>query len=293
MSIIYLNGRFVDQMDAGLDPLDRGVLLGDGVFETIRCEEGQLLFHVAHLARLARNARLVEIPWNQNPEHLLEICHQALDANGLKRGRLRITLTRGELAGSPEIRDAMTAPTLIVSTAPIDQEAIDAVRKRGWQATVVTFPINHRSPLAQVKSTSYQERLLARRQATRNGYDEGLMLNTDGLLAEGVMTNLFLVKGNRLVTPPVEDGALPGVVRLKVGLIASRIGMEYVEESITVQDLMEADEAFMTNAVLEIIPLVKVDGRPIAAGTPGEKTARLYSEHRRDVEMFLHTMRHG
>jgi branched-chain amino acid aminotransferase len=107
------------------------------------------------------------------------------------------------------------------------------------------------------------------------------------------MTNLFLVKGNRLVTPPVEDGALPGVVRLKVGLIASRIGMEYVEESITVQDLMEADEAFMTNAVLEIIPLVKVDGRPIAAGTPGEKTARLYSEHRRDVEMFLHTMRHG
>lgn len=291
MSVIYLNGVFVEQMEASLDPLDRGVLLGDGLFETIRCEEGQLLFHVAHFARLARSARLVEIPWNMNPEDLLTICHQCLDANGLKNARLRITVTRGELGASPEISAATAAPTLIISAAPIDQPRLEEARRRGWSARVIPFPVNHRSPLAEVKSTSYQEKLLARHVARREGFDEGLLLNTDGLLAEGSMANVFLVRDGRVYTPPVFDGALPGIVRLKVGLICGRIGIEYREESLTLQDLEQSEEAFFTNAVIEVMPLVTVGDKPIGNGRPGPMTQRLFEEHRRDVALMISTLR--
>lgn len=291
MPIIYLNGKFVEQLDAALDPLDRGVLLGDGLFETIRCESGQLLFHLAHYARLGRSARLVEIPWNMNSEDLLAICQQVLDANQLEHARLRITLTRGESAASPGQSTRQSAPTLIVHVQPFDQAALDKTRLRGWAASIATFPINHRSPLAQVKSTSYQEHVLARHFATRNGYNEALLLNTDGLLAEGAMSNLFIVRDGKVITPPVEDGALPGVQRLKIGLICSRLGIEYEERSLTAEDLYNAGEAFMTNALIEVMPLVLADKTRIGTGEPGEITERLYREHRRDVDMFLATLR--
>ncbi|MCC6546359.1 aminotransferase class IV [Candidatus Sumerlaeota bacterium] len=293
MTILYLNGKFVEQQDAALDPLDRGVLLGDGIFETIRCEEGQLLFHSAHFARLGRNARIMEIPWNVHSEELLQICQQCLDANQLDSARIRITLTRGELGSSPEINASATAPTLIISAHAINQRMIDESRERGWTARIVQFPLNHRSPLSEVKSTSYQERLLARMVAKRDGYDEGVMLNTDGLLAEGAMTNIFIARSGKILTPPVEDGALPGIMRLRLGMISARLGFLYSEESLTAYDLLTADEAFFTNAIIEVMPLVRLDDNVIADGKPGLVSRRLQEENRRDVAAFLAPLRRG
>jgi len=293
MGTIYLNGRFADDHDASLDPLDRGVLLGDGIFETIRFEEGQLLFHVAHFARLGRNARIVEIPWNMAPEELLAICQQVIDANRLAMGRLRITVTRGELGTSPEVGAASGAPTVIVSVAPVNAESLALQRQRGWTGMVAPFPVNHRSPLAAVKSTSYQANLMARHRARREGHDEAILLNTDGLLAEGAMTNLFVVKEGRVLTPPIEDGALPGILRLKLGILCARVGIGWAEESLALEQLLGADEAFMTNVVCEVMPLVRVGDAPIGNGQPGSITTRLQSEHRRDVTQFLATMRRG
>lgn len=287
MPVVYLNGKFCEQLDAALDPLDRGVMLGDGVFETIRCERGQLLFHVAHFARLGRSARLLEIPWNTSSEELLQIAHQVLDANNLRDGRVRVTLTRGEMGPSPEIRSSNTAPTLIIHAAPVDQEAIDAARERGWSARLCGFPINHRSPLAEVKSTSYQEHLLARLHARREGYDESILLNTDGFLAEGAMSNLFIVKNGEVFTPPVRDGALPGIVRLKISIICARLSIAYVEESLSLKELETADEAFMTSSLIEVMPLVTLGEKRIGNGKPGPMTERLYKAHRGDVEQFL------
>ena len=290
---IYLNGRFLDHGDAALDPLDRGVLLGDGLFETIRCEEGQLLYHVGHFARLARGARILEIPWNLSNEELLALCQQCLDANNLKHARLRITLTRGEYFGSPEISAPGTAPTLLIHAQSLVQETLEAQRARGWSAHVVNFPINHRSPLAQVKSTSYQEHLLARREARRHQADEGILLNTDGLLAEGAMSNIFIVRGSEVLTPPVEDGALPGITRLKVGIVALRLGIGYRETSLTLEDLLKADEAFCTSAITEVMPLVMVSGKAIGEGIPGPAAARIFAALRADVTDYLRAMRRG
>lgn len=293
MAILYLNGKFVEQLDAALDPLDRGVLLGDGIFETIRCEGGQLLFHVAHFSRLGRSARLMEIPWNMSPDDLLAVCQQVLDANSLKTARLRVTITRGESHAGPDLGTSGSAPTLIVHAVPLDPEPLNQARAKGWTAGMVHFPLNHRSPLAEVKTTSYQEHLFARHIVRRHGFDEGLFLNTDGLLAEGCMSNLFLVRDGTVYTPPVDDGALPGIMRLKLGLICSRLNIEYRENSLTLEDLKSADEAFMTNAIIEVMPLVRVQEASIGDGAPGPVTNRLYEEHRRDIRQFLLAMQGG
>lgn len=293
MPFLYLNGKFIDHTEAALDPLDRGVLLGDGIFETIRCEEGQLLLHGGHFARLARNARLTQMTLPHTAQELLDIGQQVLDANGLTLARLRITVTRGELGASPEIGSAKTAPTVLVSAAPIDQAAIDAKRAAGWNGATVPFPLNHRSPLAQVKTTSYQERLLARHAVRAKGADEGIFRNTEGHIAEGVMSNIFAVIDGRVCTPPVDDGALPGIIRLKIGLLCARLGLEYSEDSLTPRQLRNATELFCTNAVMEVMPLVTLDEIPVGDGTPGPIAARLLAEHRRDIEQFLQTMRTG
>lgn len=293
MPVIHLNGRFLEQSEAALDPLDRGMLLGDGVFETIRCEEGQLLFHVAHFARLARDARILEIPWNRTNEEMLQICQQVLDANGLRRARLRLTLTRGEGSTSPEIAPGNTPPTLLIHAAAVDQEHLDRQRATGWTLAPSAIPVNHRSPLATVKTTSYVERLLARREARRHGADEALMLNTDGLVAEGAMTNLFAIRGEEVLTPPVEDGALPGIMRMKIGLLCPRLGLRYREMSITREELESAETVFCTNAVLEMMPVAAVGGRKIQLPGKGSVFHRLFQEHRRDIEQFLGLMRGG
>jgi branched-subunit amino acid aminotransferase/4-amino-4-deoxychorismate lyase len=293
MPVIYLNGHFLEQTEAALDPLDRGVLLGDGLFETVRCEDGQLLYHLAHFARMGRGARVLEIPWVMKPEELLDLCQQVLDANNLSTARLRVTLTRGELHGSPEIQPSATAPTLIIAAAPFDSELVDEARERGWHASLVPFPINHRSPLASIKSTSYLDRLLARREARRAGAEEGIVLNSDGLLAEGALSNVFIVRGNSVFTPPVQDGALPGIMRLKVGLLCPRLGIDYREESLTVEDLVRSQEAFFTNSLIEIMPLVTLGDKTIGSGQPGEITKRLQAAVREDVKEFLTKMRSG
>jgi branched-chain amino acid aminotransferase len=293
MSVVYLNGQFVEHLDAALDPLDRGFLLGDGIFETVRFEESHLLFHVAHFARLGRNARIVQIPWNMPPEELLAVCQQVIDANDLRAGRLRITLTRGECGPSPEIGAAPGPPTLFIQAIQINQAALDAQRSRGLSATVAPFPVNHRSPLAVVKSTSYQANLLARHHARQTGHDEALLLNTDGLLAEGAMSNLFIVKNGIVLTPPIDDGALPGILRLKLGIICAQNGIGYREESLTLEQVRAADEAFMTSAIAEIMPLVRLDDQPIGTGSPGPVMRRLFEAHRAQVIQFLALMRRG
>ncbi len=287
MPILYLNGQFVEHQEASLDPLDRGMLLGDGVFETIRCERGQILFHVAHFSRLARSARILEIAWNMAPNDLLSICHQILDANNLETARLRVTLSRGEMGPSPLIGSNQTAPTLIVHASGFNAEIFDQQREHGYTAQINKFPINHHSPLAQVKSTSYQEHLLARHYAQRDNYDEAILLNTDGLLAECSMSNLFIVRDGTVYTPPVEDGALPGILRLKINLICNRLEIPYKEEHLTVEDLHGSDEAFITNSLMEVMPLTKVGNKLIANGLPGKLTSQLFKEHRLDVEQFL------
>lgn len=285
MDIVCLNGEFFPMDEARVPATDAGLLLGDGVFETIRVEGGQLLHHREHFARLARGVRVLEIPFVVQTEDLLALCHQAVDANGHRDARLRITVTRGPLRNLP-ITPSEGEPTLVITATALDPRH-EETREAGWRAVVAPHPRNHRSPLATVKATSYLDSLLARRYALRLGFDEALMLNTDGLVAEAAMANVFLVRGGAVLTPPLADGALPGIMRGRTIEIAAKLGTECAEASLTVEDIVTADEVFFTNALIQIMPVVQVGEREIGDGEPGAVTRRLFAEHRREVADYL------
>jgi branched-subunit amino acid aminotransferase/4-amino-4-deoxychorismate lyase len=142
-------------------------------------------------------------------------------------------------------------------------------------AVVSSIRRNETSPLSAVKSLNCLDNLLAREDARRRGADEAILLNTRGLVAEGSASNLFLVEGGRLLTPSIESGALPGITRQAALELASAAGLEAAESGVEMQALWDAPEVFLTNSVMEVMPLTMLDGRPVGSGEPGPVTERL------------------
>jgi branched-chain amino acid aminotransferase len=261
--IIDLNGTLTEADEARLDPADRGYTLGDGVFETIRVRHGKPDRLDAHLARLRHGAGVLGIPVPATDTGLGERIAAVVKGNDLTSAAVRITLSRGP--GPRGLLPPETArPTLMISAAPLSPPA-DSVR------AIISLKVrrNEFSPSARIKCLSYLDNVIARREAAEYGADEALLLNTQGRLAESTISNLFLLIHGELLTPPVADGALPGVVRADI--IDRFRGRE---TPLTPDDLATAEEAFLTNA-LGVRPLVEVAGQPIGDGQPGLITQML------------------
>ncbi|MCZ6606465.1 MAG: aminotransferase class IV [Alphaproteobacteria bacterium] len=255
--LIHLNGALVSAAEARVDPADRGLALGDGLFETIRVRDGRPLRLAAHCARLRAGADVLDLPVPVSDEALGRALEETLKANAVTDGVLRLTLTRGPgprgLLPPPRPR-----PTLLITAAA---EASSSSPIRAVIAT--TTRRNEHSPLSRCKCINYLDNILARLEAAKRGAEDALLLNTAGRLAGTTIANLFLVIDGAVVTPPVADGALPGVMR---GEVLAAAGAE--ERSLKPEDLARASEAFITNC-LGIRALVSVDGAPIGDGRPG------------------------
>lgn len=255
--LIHLNGALVSAAEARVDPADRGLTLGDGLFETIRARGGRPLRLAAHCARLRAGAEVLDLPVPVSDEALGRALEETLEANAVTDGVLRLTLTRGPgprgLLPPPQPR-----PTLLITAAA---EASSPSPIRAVIAT--TTRRNEHSPLSRCKCINYLDNILARLEAAKRGAEDALLLNTAGRLAGTTIANLFLVIDGAVVTPPVADGALPGVMR---GEVLAAAGAE--ERSLKPEDLARASEAFVTNC-LGIRALVSVDGAPIGDGRPG------------------------
>ena len=255
--LIHLNGALVSAAEARVDPADRGLALGDGLFETIRARGGRPLRLAAHCARLRAGAEVLDLPVPVSDEALGRALEETLKANAVTDGVLRLTLTRGPgprgLLPPPQPR-----PTLLITAAA---EASSPSPIRAVIAT--TTRRNEHSPLSRCKCINYLDNILARLEAAKRGAEDALLLNTAGRLAGTTIANLFLVIDGAVVTPPVADGALPGVMR---GEVLAAAGAE--ERSLKPEDLARASEAFVTNC-LGIRALVSVDGAPIGDGRPG------------------------
>lgn len=261
---VWLNGILVDAERATIAASDRGFTLGDGVFETIKALGGHALRLEGHWARLEQGARLLRLPLPLDRAGLENAVAQVLAANGLDDAALRLTISRG-----PGQRGLLPpvpcTPTVLLSAGPLPPAL-------GPARAVIAREVrrNAHSPLARVKALSYLDNILARLEAQERGADDALLLNTEGRLAESTIANLFAVLADgTLVTPPVAEGALPGVRR---AALLAELGAE--ERPLPPEALADAREAFLSNA-LSIRPLVAVDGRAIADGTPGDLTRRL------------------
>ncbi len=263
---------------AALDPRDRGFTLGDGLFETIRVRDGRPLLLDLHLARLRAGAGRIGLSRVPDDETLSGAIRMTLEANGLSDAAVRLTVSRGVPANRGLSSKPEPAPSLVVHAQPFAGYPAE-LYSRGLRAATSSIPRNERSPLARIKALSYLDNVLARREADASGVDEALMLNTAGHLACASAANLFLARGETLLTPDPESGVLPGTVRgLVLAELAPQMGLTAVERTVRTEELATADEAFLTSALLGVMPLTEVDGLPVGTGGPGPISSGLRAE---------------
>ena len=250
--LLWLDDELVDESVARVSPLDHGLTVGDGVFETLKAYSGKVFAVDRHLDRLARSAAgmgLVSPP----RAALAKAIESVVRANSVEDGTVRVTVTGG--LGPLGSARGEAGPTVIVSCGP----------ERRWppaaDVAVVPWPRNERGALAGLKTTSYGENVVALAWARERGSDEAVFANTAGNLCEGTSSNVFLVASGRLVTPPVSAGCLPGVTR---DLVIELTGA--AEEDTPIEALAGAEEAFLTSTTREVQPICSVDGRPIPLG---------------------------
>lgn len=273
---ICMNGDFVTREEATVSFYDRGFLFGDGVFEGIRAYNGNVFRLREHLVRLfhSANAILLNIPYTI--DQIEDMVVETLKKNNLITAYIRIIVSRGVGEGFNLDPFICMNPQTFISA-----EAFEAFPDRYYETgiEIVTVPTrrNRADVLSpQVKSLNYLNNILVKAEAKLAGVHDGLMLNTEGYVVEGTTQNIFVVSGNRLVTPPCYLGALEGITRNTVMELAIKTGYEVYEKPLTRYDIYSADEVFMTGTAAEIIAVVKVDGRVIANGKPGNKTRQLY-----------------
>ena len=262
---VWLDGKIIDGAAARIDPADRGLTFGDGLFEWLKVVGGKPLRLASHLARLHAGAGALGIPVPLADKDIGLAMTALLEANGLSNAVLRLTLTRGKAPPGPATPADPRPTLLILATSPGPEPP-------GARAIICTVTRrNELSPTARFKTLNCLDSLLARREAEQKGADEALLLNSQGRLAESTVANLFVVIDGDVLTPPVSEGALPGVMRAEV---IDRLSAS--TSQLHPADLGSASEAFLTNAG-GIRALLSVDGKPIGKGREGPLTTRLKS----------------
>lgn len=246
-----------------LDPGDRGLLYGFSLFETMLVKKGRVVMLQRHLERLTGSAAVLDMTLTGVTDLLAARCNEAVERSSVVDGVLRLTVTAGPAEGGEG--------TVLLSIREGVPYLPDRYEK-GFSLLTLGFPRHERSPLVRHKTTNYMENLLGRREALRLGYDEGLFLNTSGNVAEGTVSNIFVVREGELLTPPLEAGLLPGTVRRLVLERATGLGYRCRKTNITLDDLKGADECFLTNSLMGIMPATHLDGTVIGSGKPGPVT---------------------
>lgn len=281
--VCYVNGQLVPEGAGAVSALDRGLLLGDGLFETMRVLGGRVLQWERHWERLHTGAQTIGIALPWTADDLRKAIGQTLHANDLSEATVRLTVTRGYLTGARGLLPPADAqPTLLIRATPFAPYP-DRLYRNGMRVMVSrTVRRNEHSPLSRVKSLNYLDNVIARQEASGKGADEALLLNSRGDVACATTANVFSVSAGRLHTPPVAAGALPGTVRALVceGL-APNLGRVVVEETQTDESaLLNSDEVFLTNALMGIMPVCAIDGRRIGSGIPGPVTRVLRTAYK-------------
>ncbi|MBI2852557.1 MAG: aminotransferase class IV [Chloroflexi bacterium] len=281
--IVYFNGKLMPRSQAKISVLDYGFLFGYGLFETLRAYEGKVFRLHDHLDRLGDGTNKIGI--RVDIASIGQAVRDTVKANSFADTRLRITVTPGKGTMTPNL-DSCRQPTILVLAEeyhPYPPEKYS----QGFKAIISSIRRNSLSPVAFLKSTSIMEAMLARQEARRADADETLFLNEKGYLGEGTSSNLFIVDRGVLKTPRIRAGILPGVTRAVVFELANQLGLIAREVSIRPDGLFSADEAFVTNSLIEVMPLVEVDGKLIGSRKPGPVTGRLMQAYAKTVRESL------
>ena len=276
---IYLSGKLVREQDARVSVFDHGLLYGDGVFEGIRSYNGRVFMLEEHIDRLYRSAQAIALKIPISKKEMLKAVVMTCKANNAMNGYIRLVVTRGKgtLGLNPY---SCKKPEIIIIAGKI-QLYPPLLYRHGLKVITAGTIRNHTESInPAIKSLNYLNNIMAKIEAINSGVEEVIMLNVQGYVAEASGDNVFVFKGNRLVTPPTSDGALEGITRNVVMKLAAQSGYEVAEATLTRYDLYNADEMFLTGTAAEIISVVEMDRRAIGSGRPGKKTIKLTEQFR-------------
>lgn len=285
---VWVDGRVLPAAEPHLSAFDRGFLLGDGVFETLRVRADRPTELAEHLARLARSAAGLAIDLPAGADGRIERgIAELLAAEGLggptSDASVRITVSRGTSMGRGLLPSGeQVEATIVIQAWPVAPPPADHL-ERGLHLVPSAVRRDPENPIAGLKTTSRADYVYARLEARRAGADDALFLTIDGYLSEATSANLFLVRGEEILTPALACAILAGTTRTWILGWGTRVGLRPVEGWLTTRDLAEADEAFVCSSVAGILPVTRFAGQPIGTGLPGPWTRRA----RADREAFI------
>lgn len=281
---IYINGKFYNKEDAKISVFDHGLLYGDGVFEGIR-SYNRLVFKLReHIDRLYESAQSIMLKIPLTREQMIKAVISVLKENKLDSAYIRLVVTRGEGDLGLDVRKCYGRAGIIIIA---DTIALYPEKFYKEGLAIITVPTVRNLPEAlnpQIKSLNYLNNILAKIEATNAGFDEAIMLDSLGYVAECTGDNIFIVKNNHLYTPPQCMGTLRGITRDSILEISRKSRIMVHEHVITRHEVYISDECFLTGTAAEVIPVVKVDGRLIASGKPGKMTLSLMKKFKESTK---------
>jgi D-alanine transaminase len=264
--IAYVNGRYLRHADAAVHVEDRGYQFADGVYEVCEVARGFIMDMTRHLDRLNRSLSELEIAWPMSRKALETVMREVVRRNRVANGLVYLQVTRG-VASRDHVFPAAAKPAIVVTAKRSDPAA--AAKRAETGVSVVTVPEN-RWDRVDIKSVSLLPNVLAKQKARQAGAYEAWFVDTDGVVKEGASTNAWIVtKDGKLVTRPAEHGILRGITRTTLFDLAKKLGLDIEERGFTVAEAREAREAFITAATTVVMPVVAIDGDPVANGHPG------------------------
>jgi branched-chain amino acid aminotransferase len=276
---VYINGKFRDEAEATISVFDHGLLYGDGIFEGIRAYHGRVFKLKEHIDRLFYSAKAILLTIPMSHQELQRAVVETCRHNEVHDGYIRLVVTRGvgTLGLNP---NSCKEPSVIIIVGKIQLYPAELYQKGMDIITVPTVRNLHSALNPAIKSLNYLNNILAKIEANNAGCEEAIMLNAEGFVAECTGDNVFIVKDNQLLTPPLTAGALYGITRRVVLDLAVELGFKVAETNLTRYDLFNADECFLTGTGAELVPVVRLDGRVIGTGKPGAITERLVAQYR-------------
>ena len=271
---VYINGKFYSEKNSKISVFDHGLLYGDGVFEGIRAYHGRVFKLKEHIDRLFYSAKAILLNIPMSKQQLMDATVETCRKNNLNDGYVRLVVTRG--AGTLGLNPNRCSNPQVIIIADTIQLYPASLYKKGMEIVTVATTRNHHNAVnPAIKSLNYLNNILAKIEANTAGYEEAIMLNSEGYVAECTGDNLFIIKDNQMFTPSLSSGALHGITRQTSIDLVGELGVLTSEPNLTRYDLYNADECFLTGTGAEIVPVVKIDERKIGNGKPGKITKKL------------------
>jgi branched-chain amino acid aminotransferase len=276
---ININGVVTAPEEARISVLDHGLLFGDSVYETLRTYNGRPFLFSRHFARLEHSAAAIhlKLPWSKSKTRE-EVQHTLMAGEC----RIRVIFTRGTGELEADI-ETCTAPTAIIIVVPLVSPP-ERIYQQG--VDVVISSVRRSERFADIKSGSLIHQVLARREAKAKHAYEAILLTADGKLSDGITSNIYMVRDGKLLTPGHEAGIVQGITRGVVLELAREMGLQVVEGLFEVGEVADAQEMFLTSSTREVVPIARIDGKPIGDGKPGTVTLMLLRAYRTAVKQL-------